>query len=734
MTELATGRRGLLRFAGALVVTFTIAGPVRGAREQPSEKSVSPDEVQGFLVFHPSGDVSVFAGKVDLGTGVQTALMQIVAEELDVPVSRIRYTQGDTASTPDQGTTSGSFSIERGGMQLRRAAATARHVLLARAAGILHADQTQLTIQNGVVSTPDARQVALGDLVKDAPIALPMDANAPTKPPSDYRIVGKSVPRVDIPDKVAARFTYMQDFRLPGMLHARVIRPPAIGANLLQVDENSLHNIPGIVRVVRIGNFLGVVARTEWAAIKAAQTLAVKWSDAATLPDQAQLWSVVRATPVAREDVTSAVGDVDQAFRTATKTCAATYDFAIQTHGSIGPSCAVAQFDGDRVTCWTASQSVHTLRHQLAATLGTSAENVRCIYIAGSGCYGRNGHEDVAADAVLLAHAVRQPVRVQWMRADEHGWDPKGPPVLIDMRGGLDDNGNVVAWNGAFFYPAGGAGNVALVASDLAGLPSDSGLNPGNVTNDTAIPYHFPNVYTVAHRLASTPLKPSWIRTPGRMQNTFANEAFLDELAEAAGIDPLDLRLRHIDDPRGQAVLEAIASLAGWRDRARPVRGGPVATGLGFAYVKYELFRTYVAAVAEVEVNNQTGKLRVPRCFVVQDCGQIINPDGVRNQIEGNVIQTVSRVLLEQVTFDRKMVTSLDWASYPILTFPDVPEVVIELIDRPETPPWGTGEASAAVIPAAIANAFFDATGKRLRSVPFTADKVKAALAVRSRG
>jgi nicotinate dehydrogenase subunit B len=730
MTVSAASRRDFLRFSGALVVYFTVARPLQASEGQLPDKSVSPEEVQGFLAFQPSGEVSAFVGKVDLGTGVQTALMQIVAEELDVPMERIRYTQGDTALTPDQGPTSGSFAIERGGMQLRHAAATARQVLLARAAEVLHVDQAHLTIQNGTVRTQDARQVSLGDLVKDAPIALAVDANAPTKPPSEYRIVGKPVARVDIPDKVAARFTYMQDFRLPGMLHARVIRPPAIGTTLLEVDESSLHEIPAVVQVVRLGNFLGVVARTEWAAIRAAQILAVKWSDAATLPDQARLWEVVRATPVVREDVTSTVGDVGQALRMAKTVHEATFDFAIQTHGSIGPSCAVAQFDGDQVTCWTASQSVHTLRHQLAATLGISTQKVRCIYIAGAGCYGRNGHEDAAADAVLLARAVGQPVRVQWMRADEHGWDPKGPPTLIDMRGGLDAEGKVAAWSGAFFYPQGGAGNVALVASDLAGLPSDSGINPGNVINDTAIPYHFPNVHTVAHRLASTPLKPSWIRTPGRMQNTFANEAFLDELAEAAGIDSLDLRLQHIDDPRGQAVLKAVDRLAGWRTRPHPDRSQRAVVGRGLAYVNYELYRTYVAAVAEVEVNRDSGALRVRRCFVVQDCGQIINPDGVRNQIEGNVIQTVSRVLMEQVTFDRKMVTSLDWASYPILTFPDVPDVVIELIDWPTMPPWGSGEPSAAVVPAAIANAVFDATGKRLRSVPLTADKVKAALDV----
>jgi len=296
MTVFAASRRDLLKFSGGLVVYFTVAGPLRVTEEQIQEKSVSPDEVQGFLVFHPSGEVSVFVGKVDLGTGVQTALMQIVAEELDVPMERIRYTQGDTALTPDQGPTSGSFAIERGGTQLMHAAATARQALLARAAEVLHVDRADLTIQNGVVRTQDARQVSLGDLVKDAPITLAVNANAPTKSPSEYRIVGKPVPRVDIPDKVAARFTYMQDFRLPGMLHARVIRPPAIGATLLEVEENSLHEIPGVVQVVRLGNFLGVVTITELAAIRAAQTLVVKWSDAATLPDQARLWDVVRAT------------------------------------------------------------------------------------------------------------------------------------------------------------------------------------------------------------------------------------------------------------------------------------------------------------------------------------------------------------------------------------------------------------------------------------------------------
>jgi nicotinate dehydrogenase subunit B len=360
--------------------------------------------------------------------------------------------------------------------------------------------------------------------------------------------------------------------------------------------------------------------------------------------------------------------------------------------------------------------------------LGIANDHVRCVYVEGAGCYGRNGHEDATADAALLARAVGKPVRVQWMRADEHGWDPKGPPTLIDLRAGVEENGGVIAWETEAFIPDGIATFVTLVGADLAGLDSLGKLSPGNILNDLAVPYRFANVKTTAHRLASTPLKPSWIRSPGRLQNTFANECFLDEIAAQTGVDPLELRLKYLDDPRGKEVLERLASFSRWRDRPKPDRGADVVTGRGLAYVKYELVRTYVGAVAQVNANRRTGEIAVTGFHVVHDCGQIVNPDGLRNQIEGNIIQTVSRTLKEQVTFDRSMVTSLDWVSYPILTFPDIPDVEIELIDRPNEAPWGGGEPSAAIVSAAIGNAFFEATGARLRSVPFTPAKVKAVL------
>jgi nicotinate dehydrogenase subunit B len=406
----------------------------------------------------------------------------------------------------------------------------------------------------------------------------------------------------------------------------------------------------------------------------------------------------------------------------------ATYDFAIHTHGSIGPSCAVAEWKDGKLTCWSASQATHMLRKQLANMLSVPPENVRCLYVDGAGCYGRNGHEDAAADAALLAKVTGRPVRVQWMRADEHGWDPKGPPTLLDYRGAVDSNGNVVAWESEVFLPEKPKQfAVTLLAAELSGLPKDDAF-PGNINQSLAIPYTFPNIKVTAHWLAHTPFRPSWIRSPGRMQNTFGNETFMDEVALAADVDPFEFRLRNLNDPRGIELLDRLAKAANWQPRKTRDAKSNIAAGRGVSYIKYELVRTYVGVVADVKVNRKTGKIRVTKFTVVHDCGQIINPDGLKNQIEGNVIQTVSRTLIEDLKFNRSTVTSLDWASYPILTFPDVPEVVIELIDRPNEKPWGAGEPTAAVVPSAISNAVFDAIGVRLRSVPFTSDKVLSGL------
>jgi len=735
MIDFLSTRREFLKGGGTMVVSFAIAArhaPVIAQTGAGAAKSVAADEVDSFLAIGTDGKVTVYSGKVDLGTGVRTALTQMAAEELDVALDRVTVIQGDTALTPDQGPTYGSLSIQNGGVQIRQAAATAKKHLVDIASQKLGATTDDLIVEDGVIKPKSGgKGVGYGELVGGKNFALKLDKDVKTKDPAAFKIVGRPVPRLDIPEKCTGRFTYMQDARVDGMVHGRVVRPPALGASLQSVDENSVKNILGLIKIVREGNFLGVVAETEWGAIKAAQNLLATWSKWEGLPEQKKLFEHVRATKINKDDVTSNIGDVQEALQQGTKTLKATYDFAIHTHGSIGPSCAIAEIKNGQLTCWTASQATHNLKKQLAAMVNIPVESVRCIYLEGSGCYGRNGHEDAAGDAALLARAVGRPVRVQWMRADEHGWDPKGPPTLIDLRGALDASNEVIAWESEFFIPEGAAGNVPLIAASLAGLPRETAYSPGNIIQNSAIPYAFPNIRTVCHRLAETPFRPSWIRTPGRMQNTYANEAFMDELAAAAGADPLDLRLKYLNDPRGMELLRRLAALSKWEKRPSPQKNagtGNIAKGRGVSYVKYELNRTYVGAVAEAEVNRQTGEIRVPRFYVVHDCGQIINPDGLKNQIDGNVIQTVSRTLLEELTWDRSMVTSLDWASYPILTFPAVPEVVIELIDRPNEKPWGAGEPSAALIPSAISNAVFDAIGVRLRSVPFVPAKVKAAM------
>jgi nicotinate dehydrogenase subunit B len=738
MLRTKPSRRDFLKSTGVLIVSFSLSSLSKTGFAQSGTlagpKTVALDDVDAFLAIDSSGGVTLYSGKVDLGTGIGTALTQIVAEELDVPLARIQVVEGDTALTPAQGKTWGSLSIQNGGVQIRQAAATARRALLQEAAKRLGGPAEDLMVEEGTVRSRSGKQITFGELIGGKTFSLKLDKQAPLKDPATYKIVGQPVPRFDIPGKMTGQFTYMQDFKVPGMLHGRVVRPAAIGATLLSVDENSVKDVPGLVKVVRQGNFLGVVAESEWGAIRASQKLKASWSDWEGLPEQNKLWEHVRATKVNKDDVTSNVGSAEQALEQAVKRISATYNFAIHTHGSMGPSCAVAEIKEGKLTCWSSSQATHDLRQQLAAMLSMPDADVRAIYLEGSGCYGRNGHEDAAADAVLLARAVDRPVRVQWMRADEHGWDPKGPPTLMDLQAGFDANGNVIAWYSQLYVPEGATGNVKLVAAELAGLPHETGMVPGNVIQNTAIPYAFPNVRTVAHRLAETPLRPSWIRAPGRMQNTFCNESFMDELAAAAGADPLEFRLRYLNDPRGVELLKRLASFSQWQSRALSGRSSPkrdsgeIATGRGLTYIKYELARTYVGAVADVEVNRKSGEIRVKHFAVVQDCGQIINPDGVKNQVEGNVTQTVSRVLKEEVTFDRSRVTSLNWASYPILTFPEIPDVDIELIDRPTEKPWGAGEPSAAVVPSAISNAVFDAVGARLRSVPFTPAKVLAAI------
>jgi nicotinate dehydrogenase subunit B len=733
MLDSRLSRRTFLKAGGALVVTFTLAPRSSQAQSSRSiDKSVNPADVGAFLAIDAKGLVTLYSGKVELGTGALTAITQIAAEELSVPFARVTTIQGDTALTPNQGPTYASLSIQDGGVQIRRAAATAREALLDEASRKLGVAKTELVVRDGVVGLRDgSKSVSYAELVGNRKLTLKVNPAAPLKDPKDYTIVGKPVPRLDIPAKIFGTFDFVHDVKVPGMVHARMIHPAALRAKLESFSDAACLKIPGYVRAVRKGDFLAVVATNEWAAISASNSIVAKWSEWTGLPEQSQLFEYVRNSKVDRSEVFQSMGNTAEALKAGGRALQATYDLAMNTHGSIGPSCAVADFKNGRLTVWTPSQASHLLRLQLATMLQMKPENVRCIYVEGAGCYGRNGSDDCSSEAALISKEIGKPVRLQWMREDEHGWDPKGPPGLLDYRASINDQGGIAAWEADGFIPERPMrrSGVTLLAAVLADLPKFGPPDAPLHNIGLGIPYSLPNSKLTARWLVDTPLPAAWIRAPGRMQNTFGNESFLDEIAAATNVDPFEIRKRYLTDARGLELLERLRQFSKWEPRgAKPRDTGAIARGRGVSYAKYELVRTYVGIVADASVDRATGKVKVERVFVVHDCGQIINPDGLRNQIEGNVVQTVSRSMVEKLTFSRSAVTSLNWGSYPILTFPNVPEVAIDQIDRPTEFPWGAGEPTTSVVPSAIANAVYDATGARLRSVPFRPPTVLAAL------
>ena len=729
----ALTRRRLLE-AGALVVGFSfVPATVRAQATAGAQRALPLDAVDSFLAVRADGTVVVHSGKVDLGTGHRIAMRQMVGEELDLAVGRIELIEGDTALTPNQGPTAGSTGVMRGGVELRQAAATAREALLALAAERLQRPAADLVLADGQVRAADGASVAFAALLGGRGFDVKMNPKAPLKPPSRYAIVGKSLPRPDIPAKVTGRHVYVHDFAVPGMLHGRAIRAPAVGAKVEAIDESSIAALPG-VRVVRIADFVGVVAADEWAAVRAARELRVRWSESAPLVghDALERWAksgpfVAEETLVARgaAERLGGLGEGGDAIR-------ATYAWPIQSHGSIGPSCAVADVRADGGTVWTASQATHRFLNIFAALVELPREKLRVVYLDGAGCYGMNGHDDAAADAVLLSKTVGRPVRVQWSRADELGWDPKGPPQLLELHGSLTGDGRIDAWRTDMWVPRATANLewIPLIGPLAAGMKQPVGQLVGLVSQNGDPPYRAQAVRVDAHWLGPAPLRPSNIRAPGKVANCFAVESFVDELAAKAKVDPLEFRVRDLADPRGLEVIRRAAQMIGWQPRPSPAprSAGGGATGRGIAYIHYKHNETYVAVAIEVEVDRASGEIAVRRICCAHDCGLMVNPDAVRAQVEGNLLQTLSRTLYEETTFDRSRVTSVDWASYRLLRFPQVPRLEIALIDRPELPPLGAGEAASTPVPAALANAVFDATGVRLRSVPFTAARVKALL------
>jgi nicotinate dehydrogenase subunit B len=725
----AITRRSVLGGAVALVVTFSLT---RGA--SASVSTVAADSVDAYLSVEPDGGVTVFAGKVDLGTGARAAIRQIVAEELGLSPGRIALIEGDTALTPDQGSTGGSTGIMVGGMQIRQAAATARARLLSLAAASLRRPVGDLETSDGsVVARSGGEAVTFAALLGGAAFEMPVDKTAPLRNPDTYTIVGTSYPRPDIPAKLTGRHAYVQDHRIDGMLHARIVRPPAIGAHLKDVDASSIADIPG-ARLVRIRDFLALAAPREWDAVRALRELKATWSEGAPLPGSDNLFEAVRLTPVARVETLRSVGDARAAIDRAERMIQATYSWPIQSHASMGPSCAVADIRDHGGTVWTASQSTHRLRWTIAKLLGLDGAKLRLVYMDGSGSYGTNGNDDVAFEAALLSRELGRPVRVQWMREDEHGWDPKGPPQLLDLRAALNADGSIAAWETVAMPPVNtpNAG-IPLLAAVAAGLDDGLGSQSGFTAMNCDPPYAIENVHAEARWLATTPLRVSNLRAPGKIGNVFAVESFFDELAAAANADPLALRLRLLSDPRGREILERVGQMMNWTPRVSPrEHDADRLEGRGIAYVHYKQAENYVAMGVEASVERSTGAVSVLRVACAHDCGLMINPNAVHAQVEGCILQTLSRTLFEEVTFDRARVTSTDWSSYPILTFPDVPKLDIALIDRRHERPLGAGEAATAPVAAAVGNAIFDATGVRLRQAPFTPARVKKALEERA--
>ena len=735
-------RRDLLKAGGAVIVSFAALRSAHAfslygdenafAMQGVDGKPIDPASVDSFLAFHRDGTVTVYTGKVDVGTGLRVAVAQMAAEELGISARQITVVDGDTGLCPDQGGTGGSTGLTRGGADVRQAAATARQALLALGATRLNHDAGDLTIADGEVRPRSGGAGAtIASLIGDKRLTIAVDPKAPLRDPASYTSVGQPVPRPDVPAKCTGRHVYVHDFTLPGMLHARVIRPSSIGATLVSVDESSIRGIPDI-GVVRAGSFLAVVSSDEWAVVRAAAELKATWSDAQTLPGSEGLDRWTRRAAIDRDQAVVTRGDAPAAIAGAARTMSATYFWPFQSHASLGPCCAVADIKGDGGTVWSSSQGTHGLRTNLSKVFGLSPARLRVVFLDGSGSYGTNGGDHVAADAALLSKTIRKPVRVQWSRQDETAWDPKGPQQLLDVRAGLDAAGAIVGWDTEMWLPAQAPGARALLAAEAAGLAQEHGQGAGAITQNGDPPYACANARVLVHWIKETPLQLSNLRAPGKIANVFAVESFTDELAAAANTDPIAFRLARLTDPRAIEVIRRTAQRFNWDTRPwprRPRQAGGLLTGRGVAYMRYKQAENYVAMAMEVEVDPQSGRIAVSRVVCAHDCGLVVNPDALRNQIEGCIVQTLSRSLHEQVTFDRARVTSVDWASYPILRATESPAVDVILVDRRDQPLLGAGEAATAPVAAALANAVFDATGVRLRTVPFTPDRVKAALA-----
>jgi len=733
----ALPRRGLL--AGALVLAFALrpaAAQEAGGPVLPGSLKETP-ELDAWLRIDAAGAVTLFTGKAELGQGVKTALLQIAAEELEVPLAAIALVTADTARTPDEGYTAGSHSMQDSGTAIRHAAAQLRQLLIERAAERLGRPAGALRAERGAVVTPEGTRLGYGDLVGGLDLHRRARPGSPLKPAAAFTVMGRPVPRVDIPAKLTGAPAYVQDLRPEGMVHARVVRPPAPGARLVSLDRRAAEALPGVIAVVRDGDFLAVAAEKEWGAIKAMRLLAAgaRWEGGPGLPRQADLFAALRALPT--EDTAILDRPAPASAGTGAREMRAAYTRQYQAHGSIGPSCALAQEVDGTMTVWTHTQGVYPLRAALAEMLGRGPERVRCIHAEGSGCYGHNGADDVAADAALVARALPgRPVRLQWMREQEAAWEPLGAAMTTEVRARLGADGRVQDWDYAVRSNThnarpGKAGDLLAathLAQPFAPSPPRAIPQPEGGGDRNAIPlYAFPGARVMHHFIPTMPLRVSAMRALGAYMNVFSIESFMDELAAAAGADPVAFRLAHLEDARARAVVTLAAERFGWE----PGAALPPGRGRGFGFARYKNLAAYCAVAAEVAVERETGRARPVRVVAAVDAGQVVNPDGLRNQVEGAIIQSTSWTLFESVDFTPDGVTSVDWSTYPILRFKAVPErVEVHLVDRPDTPFLGAGETGQGPTAAAIGNAVAHATGRRMRDLPMTRERIKAAIGV----
>ncbi len=757
MEKLQLTRRSVVQGAGLFV--FSIGVPVgldtmlniQSAMAQGGKPALVPTELDSYLAINADGSVNVYFGKIDGGQGTDVAVGQMVAEELDVPMKSVKVIMGDSTLTLNQGGASGSNGVQLGGMQMRRVAAEARQVLVNAAAQKLNVPAEKLVVNDGIVSVSDnpAQKVSYADLIGGRFFNVKLEWNgkignelattgtAKLKSPDQYKIVGKSIPRSDIADKLYGTYDYVTDIKLPGMVHGRMIRPPVAGAVPEKIDESSIKEFPG-ARVVQINGFLGVIADKEWDAVKAAQKLKVQWSDAKpALPEQAALYDTIRKATPRKSEVPTNKGNVEEAFKTAAKIVEAEYEWPYQSHASMGPACAVVSFKDGAAEVWTGSQKPHYVGDGVAAILDIPVEKVHTIWAMGPGSYGRNEAGDAAMDAAVLSKAVGKPVRVQWMRNEGHGWDPKAPASIHKVRAALDADGKVIAYD---YYSKGYSrvdvnSNESKPRDTLAGHLMGVELKSGDNFGVPGENYTFENKRVAWDTIApplerASPLRTSHMRDPVGPQIHFASESFIDELAVATNSDPIAFRLKYLTNERDIAVIKGAAERAKWEPRVSPRKeqSGDKLLGRGFAYATRG--GTRVAIIADVEVDRKTGKVWGRKYTVAHDCGQIINPDTLKRVIEGNIVQSTSRALWEEVKFDPKSVTSIDWLTYPILDMTEAPETVdIVLINRPTVNPSGAGEGATRPTAAALANAIFDATGVRIRRAPLTPERVKASLA-----